>query len=445
MELISEQIADFILASDCASLPEGVRAVARRSLLDWTGSALRGSGEPPARMMTDLARAEGGRPRATALPDGWKTSVEWATRINAVASHTVEMDDLHPSSVLHPGAPVMSAAVAMAEALDSTGTELVEAIAVGYEVAVRAGEAAGPDHYRLWHTTGTCGTFGAAAAAAKLLKLDRRAIIDALGSAGTQAAGLWQFLADGAMSKQLHPAHAAGAGIHAAELARRGFTAAQEIFEGEKGFLRAMSPNPDPDRLTEGLGSEYRMVDNAFKKHAACRHTHSAIDAALLVRDRTSLTPEDIDEISVHVYPAADDLLRDVEPTTPYAAKFSLPYTIAVAVCRGHVDLADFVDVTAEDIGSVIEKVRVVRDDALGDEYPVKWPSRVEIRFRDGTRANAEIDYPRGDARNPLTNDELEKKFRTLTSTILRTEQQDHIVSASMTVEAIDVRSFWPF
>lgn len=442
---ISEQIADFVLTCDCASLPEDVRVTARRSLLDWSGSALRGSVEAPARMMTDLARTEGGSPRASALPAGWKTSVEWACRINAAASHTVEMDDLHPSSVLHPAAPVMSAAVAMAEAVSSTGAELLEAIAIGYEVAVRAGEAAGPDHYRLWHTTATCGTFGAAAAAAKLLKLDRAAIVDALGSAGTQAAGLWQFLVDGAMSKQLHPAHAAAAGVLAAELGRRGFTGAKEIFEGEKGFLRAMSTSPTPDRLTEGLGSEYRMVDNAFKKHASCRHTHSAIDAALQVRDETSLDVDAIDEISVHVYPAADDLLRHIEPTTPYAAKFSLPYTVAAAVCRGHVGLSDFVDLGAADIGSVIPKIRVVRDDALGNEYPTKWPSTVEIRFHDGTTAGARVDYPRGDARNPLTNDELEEKFRTLTAGVLESGQQDHLVAASMDLEAIEARSFWPF
>ena len=214
--MISDDIAGFITSIEHSRLPTNVLSMARQSLLDWAGSAIRGSVEPPAQMFAELAREEGGTPRATALPDGWKTSVTWASQINAAASHTVEMDDLHPSAVFHPAAPVISAAVALGEAVDATGVELLEAIVVGYEVGVRAGEAAGGTHYDLWHTTATCGTFGAAAAAAKLLKLDPSQVVQALGSAGTQAAGLWQFLEDGAMSKQLHPAHAAGAGILAA-------------------------------------------------------------------------------------------------------------------------------------------------------------------------------------------------------------------------------------
>src|SRR5215831_3220431 len=203
--MISQSLAAFIAHCSFDSLPGDVVESAKQCLLDWLGSGIRGSIEPPARIYDKVARKEGGNPRATALPDFWKTSASWAAQINAAASHTVEMDDLHPTSVLHPAAPIISAAVAVAEASDSSGRELIEAIVAGYEIGIRAGEAVGRTHYALWHTTATCGTFGAAAATARLLKLDETQTVNALGSAGTQAAGLWQFLEDGAMSKQLHP------------------------------------------------------------------------------------------------------------------------------------------------------------------------------------------------------------------------------------------------
>ncbi len=442
--MISEELAAFVKSTRIAHLRPEVLTMVSQSLLDWAGSAIRGSVEPPARMLTGLAREEGGRARATALPDGWKTSVTWAARINAAASHTMEMDDLHPASVLHPAAAVIPAALAMGEALDSSGVELIEAIVVGYEIAIRAGEAAGRTHYDYWHTTATCGTFGAAVAAAKLLKLEPEQIIHALGSAGTQAAGLWVFLEDGAMSKQLHPAHAAADGVVAAELAKRGFTAARRIFEGPKGFLDAMSAEPQPELLTRGLGSEFRMTGNSFKKHAACRHTHSAIDAVLEVRG-DGVGPEEIERVTVALYPAACDLLDGVEPTTAYSAKFSLPFTVATALSRGHAGLTDFEDVNANDIRALMPNIEVVKDESLGENYPGKWPARVTLRGRDGTERSALVEYPRGDSRNPLSQDELELKFRTLTTDLLSLEQQDHIVKASSIIEDCPARAFWPF
>src|SRR5215831_10711276 len=162
--MISQSLAAFIAHCSFDSLPADVVELAKQCLLDWLGSAVRGSVEPPARIFNEVARKEGGNPRATALPDFWKTSASWAAQINAAASHTVEMDDLHPTSVLHPAAPIISAAAALAESLDANGPDLIAAIVAGYEVGIRAGEAVGRTHYNLWHTTATCGTFGAAAA-----------------------------------------------------------------------------------------------------------------------------------------------------------------------------------------------------------------------------------------------------------------------------------------
>jgi 2-methylcitrate dehydratase PrpD len=442
--MISNQLASFTANCRYDRLPAEVQELARQCLLDWIGSAARGAIEPPAQMYREVAKEEGGKPRATALPDGMKTSIAWAAQINGCASHTMEMDDLHPTSVLHPAAPIISAAVAVAESIHASGPQLLEAIVAGYEVGIRAGEAAGRSHYHFWHTTATCGTFGATAAAARLLGLNEEQIVHALGTAGTQAAGLWQFLDDGAMSKQLHPAHAAAAGILSAELAKRGFTGATQIFEGRKGILAAMSKDPAPEMLTEGLGKTYRISTNSFKKHASCRHTHSAIDSTLLLRER-GVKIQNLRQLEVRVYPASYDLLNPVQPTSAYAAKFCLPFTISSALSRGHVTLADFENLEAEDIRATMARVTVIRDESLGSEYPEKWPARVTATMESGDIVAANVEYPKGDAKNPLTLAELQDKFRALTDRVLTKSQQEHIVKAVNELAKGTAAGIWPF
>lgn len=441
--MISQALASFITQCSFDSLPSQVVEFAKQCLLDWMGSAIRGSVEPPARIFNEIAQKEGGHPRATALPDFWKTSASWAAQINGAASHTVEMDDLHPTSVLHPAAPIISAAVAVAESIEAGGRELIEAIVAGYDVGIRAGEAVGRTHYNLWHTTATCGTFGAAAAAARLLKLNEAQTVEALGSAGTQAAGLWQFLADGAMSKQLHPAHAAAAGILSAELASRGFTGAKQIFEGPKGFLAAMSKDAAPEMLTEGLGKSYRISTNSFKKHASCRHTHSAIDAALILRDERHIQAEAIRRVEVQIYPAGYDLLNGVQPTSAYAAKFCLPYTVAAAFTRGRVSLPEFENLKAEDIRATMSRITMLRNESLAREYPEKWPATVTVVLESGESVSATVEYPKGDAKNPLTLLELQEKFRGLTGGIISDARQDRMIETVRRLENGKAADIW--
>lgn len=442
--MISEALAEFVRSCNYRTLPEPVRELARRCVLDWIGSVIRGSIEPPARIYADIARDEGGASRATAVAGRFKTSAAWAAQINAAASHTLEMDDLHPGSVLHAAAPVVSAAIAVGESIDAGGEELLASIVAGYEVAVRAGEAAGRTHYDFWHTTATCGIFGAAAATAKLLNLSHEQIVHALGSAGTQSAGLWQFLDDGAMSKQLHTAHAAGAGILAAQLAHRGFTAARQIFEGRKGFLAAMSKDPNPAILTDDLGQDYRMLTNSFKRHASCRHTHTAIDAALTLRNERKVRIDEVETIQVDLYPAGFHLLNEVEATSGYAARFSIPFTIAAAFVRGQVGLNEFEDVHANDIRALMTRIRLVQDDAMGKDYPEKWPARVVAKMKDGNSLAATVDYPKGDAKNPMSLDELRDKFRGLTENMLPSTEQDHFIGVCGNLERHRASGFWP-
>lgn len=207
-----------------------------------------------------------------------------AALANGAFSHALDMDDLHNASIIHLGTVVVPAALAVAEQIGASGKQLITAIAAGYEIGARVGEAVNPDSYFFWHTTGTAGTFGAAAAAAKLLTLDAEQTAHCLGSAGSQAAGLWEFLQEGAMSKTLHAGKAAFNGIFAAFLAKEGFTGATKILEGEKGFCLAMTSKAKLNKLTEGLGQgKYKIDENAFKPYAACKHCHASINAVQLI------------------------------------------------------------------------------------------------------------------------------------------------------------------
>lgn len=441
MATISEQMAAFIFDTDSDALSADALTMAKLCVLDWLGSVYAGKGSRPAVAILLVAKSLGGNPEATLLPDGSQSSAYMAALVNAAASHVVEMDDLHKGSILHPAAPVIPAALAMAEREGTSGRELLASIVLGYEVAIRVGEAMGPSHYQFWHTTGTCGTFGAAAAVGRILGLSKQELAAALGSAGTQAAGLWEFLVDGAMSKQLHPAKAAADGLLAALLAEQGFTAASRIFEGDKGFCRAMAKEPDLGRLTQGLGTTpLRILSTSFKAHAACYHIHSAIDAVLEIRRKHSLQATEVKKVHIALYPAALDLLEKVEPQDPYAAKFNIPFCVATALVYGQVAISAFTTDRLHDpkIRGVMERISLARDPELGKAYPERWPAVAEITTRAGETHVARIDFPRGDPKNPMTQEELVAKFHNLATPALDQEHRKKTVDACLQLEQVE-------
>ena len=408
-----------------AAVPQRVRRVTRRYLLDWLGSALAGGELEPPAMVRRVVDGLGGAPQATVLADGRRSSAPLAAMANAAAAHVLELDDLDRGSISHPGAPVIAAALAAGEREGANGDALLDAIAVGYEVSIRIGEALGPTHYEHWHTTGTVGTLGAAAAAARLSGLDAAATLRALGSAGTMSAGLWEFLADGAMSKQLHPAKAAHDGLLAALLAAQGFTAATRILEGPKGLLAAMSRDPQPQRLTEGLGDgpaetmdAWRIEGVSMKVHASCRHTHSAVDAALELRERHALRPDAIASVDVRTYAQGLELLDGMEPVTPYAAKFSLPFCVAAALVHGELSPARFTEQEIADAETLAlaSRITYAADPSFDARYPREWPSLVRITTAGGETYEAQVDHPSGDPERALSEDDVAAKFRSLTA-----------------------------
>jgi len=410
-------LATFAAQTRFGNLDETVQAETRRAVVDWLGSALAGALEPPARM-TQRVVARMGRSEEASVFGAPPAAAGLAAMANGVASHILELDDVHKGSTLHAGAAVIPAALAVAERVRASGADFLTAVAVGYEVALRVGEAVNPSHYRYWHPTGTAATFGAAAAAGSLLGLDSTRMTWALGTAGTQAAGLWEFNADGSMSKHLHPGKAAANGVLAADLAAEGFTGASRILEGDRGFFRATAAEHDPERVTAGLGDRWKILENCYKLHSCCAHTHSAIDMALDFR-RGSRWPglDALEQVEVATYAAGYQIVDNPAPTTPYQAKFSLAYCVAAALVDGAVGLGQF---GAERFGpdgptnpaiqQALKRIRIAVDPELSARYPAEWGTRLRFRFGP-TAIDCGAAFPRGNPENPVATAELEAKF----------------------------------
>ena len=284
---------------------------------------------------------------------------------------------------------------------------------------MRIGSFLGRSHYKVFHTTGTAGTLAAAAAVSHLLGADKEATLHALGSAGTQAAGLWEFLRDAADSKQLHTAKAASDGLLAACLARDGFTGADSILEGERGMATGMSSDADPERLVEGLGEDWAVLETSFKYHASCRHTHPSADALLQGMQERGLAADDIARVRARVHQAAIDVLGPVtNPRTIHQSKFSMGFVLAMIARNGSARINDFTEEALGDAGlrRFCDKVEMVLDPEVDAAYPRRWIGLVEIETKGGERFTSRVEVPKGDPGNTLSREELEEKARNLTS-----------------------------
>ena len=409
----SATLAAFAAELRFEDIPAHVVERAQALMLDWLGSALAGKGARAVETIDSFARAMGpGDGGSEVLISRRQTSPLFAAMVNAAASHVAEQDDVHNGSVFHPAAVVFPAALALAQANAVSGRELLAACVAGYEVGIRVGEFLGRSHYKVFHTTGTAGTVAAAAAAGRVLALSPERMLDAFGSAGTQAAGLWEFLRDAADSKQLHTAHAASAGLRAACLAQQGFTGARRILEGAQGMAAGMSSDADASRLVDRLGQRWALVETSFKYHASCRHTHPAADALLAAVQRHQLDPSRIVRVTARVHQGAIDVLGPVvDPQTVHQSKFSMGTVLALVALKRRASLADFdAHFNDADVVALRDKVTMVLDADVDRAYPARWIGKVEVEMDDGRTFEARVDEPKGDPGNTLTRAELEDK-----------------------------------
>ena len=407
-------LSEFLASVRYENLPPVVVARTEELFLDWLASALAGRGARPTRIMEQFAGEMGPVEGVSEiLVSGKRTSPFFAALINGAASHFVEQDDLHNSSVLHPGTVVFPAVFAAAQATGASGRDFIAASVAGYECGVRVGEFLGRSHYKVFHTTGTAGKLAAAAGVARLLELDTDKVQHSLGSAGTMAAGLWEFLRDAADSKQLHTAKAAADGLMAAYIARDGFTGARQIFEGKQGMAAGMSSDSDVRCLTDSLGTRWALAETSFKYHASCRHTHPSADALLALMQTHKLKPDDITSVTAHVHQGAIDVLGPVtDPRTIHQSKFSMGFVLALIANIGRASLADFTDSALGDpnLRGFHDKVKMALDPAVDQAYPKRWLGHVSVTTRDGRTLDQRIESPKGDPDNALTRDELEDK-----------------------------------
>lgn len=407
------QLAAFAANLRFDAIPESVVRKTEDLLVDWFGSAVAGHGSRPVASITRFAQAMGpATGPSEVLTTRARTSPYAAAMANAAASHVAEQDDVHNGSVFHPATVVFSPAVAVAQAIGASGQQLIAASVAGYEVGIRVGEFLGRSHYKVFHTTGTAGTLAAAAAVGNLLGLDAQQMQHAFGSAGTQSAGLWEFLRTAADSKQLHTAHAAGAGLMAAYLAKDGFTGAAEILEGPQGMAVGMSSDANPAKLNEGLGTRWATPETSFKFHASCRHTHPAADALLQVMQVNHLKPEDLAKVITHVHQGAIDVLGPVvRPVTVHQSKFSMGTVLALVARYAHAGLAEFDDhFLDESTQSIRDRVSMVLDAEVDSAYPQRWIGKVTVHTADGRVLHGRVDEPKGDPGNTLSRDEITAK-----------------------------------
>ena len=409
----SKVLAEFAATLKPADIPADVMRRGEDLLVDWFGSAVAGKGAAPVEILTRFVEQMGPiSGPSEILVHRSSSSPYLAAMSNAAASHVVEQDDLHNSSVFHPATVVLSPALACAQALGRSGTEFLTAAIVGYEVGIRVGEFLGRSHYKTFHTTGTAGSLASAAAVGHLLKLSPEQMLHAFGSAGTQSAGLWEFLRDAADSKQLHTAHAAGTGLMSAYLAQAGFTGAQHILEGKQGLAAGMSSDADPSCLIDRLGERWASAETSFKYHASCRHTHPAADALLHTMQSNRIQAQDIDRIVTHVHQGAIDVLGPVtHPTTIHQSKFSMGTVLAIIAHYQFAGLQEFADHFSDpEICALRDRVTMELDPEIDAAYPKRWIGKVTVILKDGRQLHGRVDEPKGDPGNTLTRTEITDK-----------------------------------
>jgi 2-methylcitrate dehydratase PrpD len=426
MKEFSSLYADFTVSTRYNDLEPEVIHQAKKLILDLIGVSLAGYKlmEFP-RMVVGYMAGLGGTPEATIIHTKKKFPAVNAALANAACAHALDMDDGHRFAALHPGTVIIPAAIAAAELSQANTKKLIAGIVVGYEVMIRIGMAITPSSLnRGFHITGITGPFGAAAAAAKIMGLNHKETVSAFGIAGLQQSGLIQVNheVEGAMVKPINPAKAAMSGLLSSILAEKGAEGPLHIFEGEDGYLKAVADEVDTDLLTRNLGREFEIL-NVYL-YAACRHAQASIDAALEAFRESGIDVTEIEEISIETYPAAIRLAGIIKATTPSAGRFSIPFSVALALIKQNAGADKY---SEENIGDeIIQRLSAKAQLSVGPKweelYPQKRGATVNIMGSNGKNWSAEVELAKGEPENPATWEEIYNKFQT-NATLLISEK----------------------
>jgi 2-methylcitrate dehydratase PrpD len=421
---VTRTLARFIVNHRYADVPHKVRHEAARSFLNWVGCAVGASRHETVERALAALDAFSGPRDATVLGRGDRLDIMLAALMNGMTSHTFDFDDTHLRTVIHPSGPVASAILALAEREPVKGDAFLHAFILGVEAECRIGNAVYPSHYDVgWHITATAGVFGAAAAAGRLLGLSEQQMVWALGIAATQSSGLREMF--GSMVKPMHPGNAARNGLLAALLASKNFTSAEQGIEGRRGFANVLATTRNYEAITGRLGETWEIMLNTYKPFACGIVEHPAIDGCIELRNEHNLKPEDIESISLKVHPLVLELTGKKVPATGLEGKFSVYHSSAVAVIHGAAGEAQYSDEVVRD-----RKVIALRDRVTAAVEPGLHEDqvRIAIRLRNGTVLEKYVEHAVGSIDRPLSDRDLEAKFRGLAEGILSKPEIERLI-----------------
>ena len=444
---IAEILAEFIANRKYENLPKETTEKVKYYIIDVIGCMVGASREAQAQALIEVMKREGGSLNSSVFAHGFKTSVMNAALINGTMGHIFDFDDDHREGTMHPTVVVFPAVFALGEKLKVSGKELMRALILGLEVMIRVGESfLGKSYYQGFHPTGTCGVFGAAAGCALLLGLDVKRTTYALGLAGSFTAGTQEWSTEGSWQKPLQAGHPAMFGVLSASLAEKGFIGARTVFEGPNGFIRAHSFKDiyDYGRMTDTLGKKWEMMDTSIKVHACCRFGGPVADCALDLY-RQGVRSKDVKRIVAKV---SDFTIRVLctppepkyRPVTHVDAQFSLPYTIAVGICKNMTGPGEFKEEVLDDpeVLELAEKITWELDPAAEAVYPKAYPATVIATLNDGRQVMSHVDYPKGDPENPVMLGDIVNKFNLLTEKYFDKKKREKIVEEVGRLEEID-------
>lgn len=444
---IAEEVAEFLVNRKYEDLPGETTEKVKEYIIDVIGCMVGASRESQAQALLDVMKKEGGNPESSVFSHGFKTSIMNAALINGTMGHIFDFDDDHREGTMHPTVVVFPAVFALGEKLKVSGKELMRALILGLEVMIRVGESfLGKSYYQGFHPTGTCGVFGAAAGCGMLLGLNAKRMTYALGLAGSFPSGTQEWSTEGSWQKPLQAGHPAMFGVLSAALAEKGFIGARTVFEGPNGFIRAHSFRDtfDYGRVTDTLGKKWEMMDTSIKVHACCRFGGPVADCALDLY-RQGVRAKDVKKIVAKV---SDFTIRVLcvppepkyRPVTHVDAQFSLPYTIAVAICKNRTSPEEFKEDVLGDpeVLGLAGKITWELDPAAEAVYPKAYPATVITTLKDGREVVSHVDYPRGDPENPVTMEEVIKKFNSLTAKYFDEKRRSNIVEQLRKLEKIE-------
>ena len=421
----TEYLAEFIYNFKLNDVNEMIIEKAKESLIDTLGAGIGGSTDKEVDSIYKNFKIYDKTNTSTIWGKSSKMSIFTAVLLNAIMSHTLELDDVHKKSKCHVGAVVVPTALTIGEYLGISNKDILEAIIVGYETMVRIGMGFGVSSHRLkgWHVTSTAGTFGAAATASKLFRLNKKQIISSLGLAGTQSSGVWAFTSDGATNKKFHPGHAAVCGVVSTLLAQSGMIGSAHILDAtDGGLFPAMSDEYNYTIVIQELGKKYSFVELDRKPYACCRSMHPAINAVLNIRNRTNLNMDEIECVNIKTYKIAITQCGFTnKPKNVAEAKSSMAYGVAVALIDGKALTEQFNNERINDtkIIKLAKKVKLVEDKVFTDMYPAKWGCEVEIITTNGKKYLERVENAKGDPLKPLSQEEIKEKFMKLSVPVL--------------------------